>query len=138
MSEAIPSARAQELNFSVTLSAEPAFAETAGALAARAGDFAGCPADDARRLGEAVREVFAQLAETGVLKNELQMVVHGSPRLVRIDLCCAAADVGAGLEARLATHGVGEPIRSLVDRVEFGAEGNAAYCRLTQQVRPER
>lgn len=138
MSEATPSTNAQELTFSVILSAEPAFADTAGALAARAGDFSGCPADDARRLGEAVREAFSRLATTATIANHLQLIVHGSPRLVRIDLCCAAAEAGAGLEARLAGQEHGEPIRALVDRVEFGTESGAAYCRFTQQVRPTR
>ena len=138
MADVPPATRAQELNFSVTLSAEPAFAETAGALAARAGDFSGCPADDASRLGEAVREAFSRLAATAVVADHFELVVHGSPRLVRIDLCCAPDAAGAGLEARLAPPPHGEAIQELVDRVEFGADGGAAYCRFTQQVRPVR
>jgi hypothetical protein len=138
MSDAPEFARTHDLNFSVTLSAEPAFAETAGALAARAGDFAGCPADDARRLGEAVREAFARLAATATAAQHLQLVVQGSPRLVRIDLCCSAAEAGAGLEARLEGPESAEPIQSLVDRVEFGTAHDAVFCRFTQQVRPTR
>jgi hypothetical protein len=128
----------QDLSFSVRLSAEPAFAETAGALAARAGDFSGCPADDARRLGEAVREAFSRLATTATIADEVELVVHGTPRIVRIDLCCAQASATPDLEARIASLEHGEPIRALVDRIEFGKEGGACYCRFTQQVRPTR
>jgi hypothetical protein len=138
MGNGASSSRAPDLDFSVTLSAEPAFAETAGALAARAGDFSGCPADDARRLGEAVREAFARLAATAAVADHFQLVIHGSPRLVRIDLCCDVAEAGSGLEGRLAGQAHGEPIRDLVDRVEFGTDRGATYCRFTQQVRPSR
>ena len=138
MADAPSSSASQDLSFSVTLSAEPAFAETAGALAARAGDFSGCPSDDARRLGEAVQEAFARVAATAEVAEQVQLVVHGTPRIVRIDLCCTPPAAGADLETRIAGDPHGEPIRSLVDRVEFGKEGGACYCRLTQQVRPSR
>jgi hypothetical protein len=136
MNDASESARTEDLNFSVTLSAEPAFADTAGALAARAGDFSGCTPDDARRLGDAVREVFARLAATTTVSEHLELVIHGSARLVRIDLC--SGDTGAGFEARVTSKDDVEPIHALVDRVEFGGGSGSAFCRLTQQVRPAR
>jgi hypothetical protein len=138
MDDASESAPAEHLDFSVTLSAEPAFAETAGALAARAGDFSGCTADDARRLGDAVRQVFARLAATATVAEHLELVIHGGPRIVRIDLCCSGPGAGPGLEARVSGLPDVEPIHALVDRVEFGDSGGSAFCRLTQQVRPAR
>jgi hypothetical protein len=136
MDDAPATSRSHDLSFSVTLSAEPAFADSVGALAARAGDFAGCPADDARRLGDAVREVFARLAGCVPVTEHLAVTVHGDARLVRVDVRCEFAGA-QDLEQRIDGDG-GPPIRSLVDRVEFGADGASRFCRITQQVRPAR
>lgn len=124
-----------ELGFTVALTADPAFADTAGALAARAGDYAGCASDDARRLGDAVREVFAKIAAGGTLAELIEVVVQGNERLVRVDLWCAA---GTDLPQRLAGPSDIDPVATLVDRVEVGHEGGRCYCRLTQQIRPSR
>lgn len=124
-----------DLSFSLSLSAEPAFADTAGALAARAGDFAGCAADDARRLGDAVRTVFARLVGGEPLAGLVDVVVHGTGRLVRVEVWCGA---GVDVAQRLGPNGGPDPVSALVDRVEVGADGPRGYCRLTQQIRPAR
>ncbi|MCU0256829.1 MAG: hypothetical protein MUF60_08785 [Vicinamibacterales bacterium] len=123
------------LSFSVSLSAEPAFADTAGALAARAGDYAGCAADDARRLGDAVRTVFGTVVAGEPYTDVVEVIVHGTDRLVRIEVWCAS---GATLVQRMAANGGPDPVSALVDRVEFGTDGPRGYCRLTQQIRPAR
>jgi hypothetical protein len=135
MAAPTPHRSTHELGFTVALSAEPAFAETAGALAARAGDYAGCASDDARRLGDAVREVFAKIASGSALADLIDVVVQGNERLVRVDVWCAA---GTDMASRLAGPSAIDPVATLVDRVEFGHEGSRCYCRLTQQIRPSR
>lgn len=131
----MPQGSKHQLGFTVALSADPAFAETAGALAARAGDYAGCASDDARRLGDAVREVFAKIASGSALADLIEVVVQGNARLVRVDVWCA---VGTNLAQRLAGPSEIDPVSTLVDRVELGHEGTRCYCRLTQQIRPSR
>lgn len=125
----------RDLSFSVSFSCEPAFADAAGALAARAGDYAGCAADDARRLGDAVRAVFTRIVAVEPVSGVVDVQVHGTERLVRIEVWCRAA---ADLAQRLGGDDGADPLSALVDRVEFGTDGARGYCRLTQQIRPAR
>lgn len=132
---ALPHDGVRDLAFAVSLSAEPAFADTAGALAARAADYAGCAADDARRLGDAVRAVFTKVVTGEPYTGVVEVNVHGTARLVRIEVWCPG---GAALVERMAANGGPDPVSALVDRVEFGTDGARGYCRLTQQIRPAR
>ena len=135
MAAPLPDDGPRDLAFSVSLSAEPAFAEAAGALAARAGDYAGCAADDARRLGDAVRAVFEQAAAGAPPASIVDLTVHGTARVVQVEVrCCGGAD----LAQRMGTDGGADPVSALVDRVEYGVDGPRCYCRLTQQIRSAR
>lgn len=135
MAASTPHEERRDLAFAVSLSAEPAFGDTAGALAARAGDYAGCASDEARRLGDAVRAVFERMVAGEPYTGQVDVVVHGTDRLVRVELWCSC---GRGLEQRLASLDDPDPVRTLVDRVEIGVDGPREFCRLTQQIRPAR
>lgn len=125
----------RDLTFSVSFSCEPAFADAAGALAARAGDYAGCAADDAKRLGDAVRAVFEKIVAGEPYTGTVDLIVHGTGRVVRVEVWCQGI---ADLVQRLDNNGAADPVSALVDRVEIGADGPRGYCRLTQQIRAAR
>lgn len=135
MAASTPPDGVRDLTFSVSFSCEPAFADAAGALAARAGDYAGCAADDARRLGDAVRAVFEKVVAGEPHTGVLDLRVHGTDRVVRVEVWCQGT---ADLAQRLGSNGGADPVSALVDRVEIGADGARGFCRLTQQIRPAR
>jgi hypothetical protein len=127
---------------SVTVSNEPALLPTVEALAARAGEYVGCPADDARHLGEAVgqalRATWRHLGSNGT-PGRFDLVFQGNSRLLRVDLACTSPlPAGVTLQDALGGAEGVDQLRRLVDRIEFGAEKGCDYCRLTRQIRPSR
>ena len=130
------------LSLTLTMSCEPALIGAAEALVARMGEQAGCAADDARRLGQAVRRALGGLiGHPGPPPNpgQFEVAFVATSRVARVDLWCActsADGTATTMHDRLAAGGDDETMRKLVDRVEFGRQGEREYCRLTQQVRP--
>jgi hypothetical protein len=119
-----------EFAFTLSISCEPAFADAVRALASRAGALAGCSDEHSARLGACLGGVFDALIAGGATHaTDIDLAVHGSPRLVTIDVQCprACGPVVAGAAETPA-------LRALVDRLECGETGGRAFCRVTQQV----
>ena len=129
------------LALSCTVSSQPAFAAAAAALTVRVGEQAGCAADDAARLGRAVREALdgAILAADASRPQAFDLTFHGTSRVVRVDVAVAPAVNGRqpafSFEETLNGHGRTPTIEGLVDRVEFGQENGRSFCRLTHRIR---
>lgn len=129
------------LALTLTMSCEPALIGAAEAFVARMGEQSGCAADDARRLGQAVRRALGGLIGQPGPKptpGQFELAFLATPRVARVDLwcaCTAANGTATTMHDRLAASGDDEAMRKLVDRVEFGRQGEREYCRLTQQVR---
>jgi hypothetical protein len=122
-----------------TMSAQPAFLDTAEALTERVGGYVGCAPDEARQLGQAVRRALGRCfsAANGQTPPEsFDVAYRGNGRVLRVDVSCVAG--GFSLESRVTGSDEGSVVRELVDRVEFGQEGDRQFCRLTRQIRTGR
>jgi hypothetical protein len=126
----------------VTVSSQPAFVPMLEALAARVGEYVGCPADDARHLGQAVGQTLVEAwRRLGPERTpgRFDLVFQGNGRLLRVDLACASPlPAGESLERVLGGVDGIDGLRQLVDRIEFGDAGGHSYCRLTRQIRDGR
>ncbi len=142
MADEAPRSGRTDLTLSLTLSGEEAFVDTVKALAARIGEFAGCPAGDAATLGQALGQAvhgIAQAAPAGAPVPMVDIAFQSNGRLLSIDMSCEAGEAGDfPLEETLAASGDESAIRTLVDRVEFARAGSRQICRLTRQIRPAR
>jgi hypothetical protein len=130
------------LSMTVTVSSQLAFVPTVEALAARVGEYVGCPADEARHLGQAVgralSETWRQLGPDRK-PGRFDIVFQGNGRLLRVDLTCRTPlPAGLTLEAALGGADAVARLRPLVDRIEFGDTDGCPYCRLTRQIRDAR
>lgn len=129
--------------FSFVLSGHPAFARTAGVLAARVGRHVGCAPDDAAHLGEAVGRVLgdavARSAGNGHAPR-FEVLFRGTDQMLKVLVSLADGQPrdGFSFEEALVASGADGSIRGLVDRVEYGADGARPFCRLTRRVRPVR
>lgn len=129
--------------FTFVLSGHPAFARAAGALAARVGRHVGCGPDDAAHLGDAVGRVLgdavARSAGNGHAPR-FEVLFRGTDQMLRVLVSLADDPPGNGFsfEETLVASGGDGPLRALVDRVEYGADGVRPFCRLTRRVRPVR
>jgi hypothetical protein len=130
------------LSMTVTVSSQPAFVPMLEALATRAGEYVGCPAEDARRLGEAVRRALGDSwRHLGPERRpgRYDIVFQGNTRLLRVDLTCKSPlPDGVTLEQALGGPEALEGLRHLVDRIEFGDTDGRPFCRLTRQIRDHR
>ena len=79
--------------------------------------------------------MFSRIVALEPASGVVDVQVHGTERLVRVELWCGAA---ADLSQRLGGEDGADPLAALVDRVEVGSDGGRGYCRLTQQIRPAR
>ena len=142
MTEAPPRPAGPGLSLTLYISRQTAFLGTAEALVARAGEHAGCASDDARRLGQAVRQALGGLIAHTLADGghaEIEVAVKGNGRLLKVDVVCPGGAGGTvSVEEALTGRGDDAVMRRLVDRVEFGRDGDRQYCRLTQQVRAAR
>jgi hypothetical protein len=139
--EAARGAAGSEMAMVFTISTQPAFLEAAEALTERVGGYVGCPPDDARKLGQAVRCALGRAfaAENGqATPASFDVAYNGNGRLLRVDVCCVSPSGGFSLESRVTGEDEASTVRALVDRVEFGREGDRQFCRLTRQIRPAR
>ena len=128
------------LALTLTVSREPAFLGAAEALIARVGEQAGCAPEDARRLGQAVRRALGGLiARSGSEPegDQFDVAFTATSRVARVDVSSPGepANGQPSLQDALSASGDVAAMGRLVDRVEFGREGDREYCRLTQQVR---
>jgi hypothetical protein len=129
------------LTLTVTVSAQPAFLDAIEAVAGWFGEYGGCPAEDAARLGTAVRRALERLmgerVAAGAAPRELGLHFEGDARRVRADLSCppTAGNETFPLEQVLAGGDGLEGLRSLVDRVEFSQDRGRPCCRLTRRIR---
>jgi hypothetical protein len=119
-----------------TISPQPAFLDAAEALTERVGGYVGCPPDDARRLGLAVRRTLGRAfaAANGQAPGSFDVAYRGNGRLLRVDVSCAAAPGGFSLESMVTGADEASTVRELVDRVEFGHDGERQFCRLTSRI----
>jgi hypothetical protein len=72
--------------------------------------------------------------------GRLEVAFRGTGQAVKV-LVSVAEGQSAGafsFEEALAASGGDAPVRALVDRLEYGADGTRPYCRLTRRVRPAR
>jgi hypothetical protein len=141
MADESPRPARPSLSLTLFVSREPAFLGAAEALVARAGEHAGCSSEDARRLGQAVRHAVGGLMEQAPdpqSPSNIEVAVLANGRLLRVDIACIRPDGATSVEEAFADHGRDALVRTLVDRVEFGRDGDRQYCRLTQQVRSGR
>jgi hypothetical protein len=138
MSAESPQAVSQGLSLTVTVSSQPAFVPTVEALAAKVGEFVGCSADDARRLGQAVALALSDTWRhlgAGAVPPRFDVIFHGNGRVLRVDVACASPlPGGVTLEHALGSDAM-NGLRALVDRIEFGETDGCPYCRLTRQIR---
>jgi hypothetical protein len=118
------------------MSREPAFLGAAEALIARVGEQAGCAPEDARRLGQAVRRALGGLISESE-GDQFDVAFTATSRVARVDVSSQGVPANGqpSLQDTLSTSGDAAAMGRLVDRVEFGREGDREYCRLTQQVR---
>jgi hypothetical protein len=126
--------------FSFVLSGHPAFARTAGVLAARVGRYVGCGAEDAAHLGDAVGRVLGDaVARSSGNGNapRFEVLFRGTDQAVKVLVSVAEGqpDTGFSFEDALVASGGDGSVRALVDRVEYGADGARSFCRLTRRVR---
>ena len=131
------------LPLTCTLSTHEALVDAAQAVAARTAELAGCAADDADKLGAAMRTALeALISQVPAARRpcELEVAFSGTERVLRVELSCdtAAGDDGLALEQVLGEGEAGQRLRGLVDRVEFGREGPRQSCRLTRQIKRPR
>ncbi len=125
---------AHEFAFSLSISCDPAFAETVRALVNRAGALAGCTDDAGGRLGACVEGVFEALIAGGVTHStDVAFDVHGSSRLVTVDVQCPESCRPPLAEA-LEQSGAAPTLRAMVDRLECGESKGRTFCRVTQLV----
>ena len=119
-----------EFAFTLSISCEPAFADAVRALANRAGALAGCSDAHSAQLGACLGGVFDALIAGGATHiTDVDLAVHGTRRLITIDVDCPAA-CGPAVAGAVATP----TLRALVDRLECGETGGRTFCRVTQQV----
>ena len=139
MTDDPPETEKSRLSLTVTVSSQPAFVPTLEALAARVGEYVGCPEEDARHLGQAVGRALGETWRRlgpGQAPGRFEIVFHGNGRLLRVDLASKTPlPVGVTLEDALGGHEGLSGLRQLVDRIEFGDAGGYPYCRLTRQIR---
>jgi hypothetical protein len=138
MTEQSPQAGVPRLSLTVTVSSQPAILPTLEALAARVGEYVGCPAEDARDLGQAVGralgDAWRHLGAAAV--PGFEVAFQGNGRVLRVELVCASPlPAGVTLQEALGGAEGVDRLRQLVDRIEFGADRGCAYCRLTRQIR---
>jgi hypothetical protein len=126
-------------SMTVTVSSQPAFLPALEALTARVGEFVGCQAAAAKALGVAVARALTGAwrgLERGGSAGHVDLVFRGNGRVLRVDLTCTAPlPAGTTLEEALGGAEAVSGLRQFVDRVEFGDENGAPFCRLTQQIR---
>jgi hypothetical protein len=130
------------VSLTITVSNQPAFVPTLEALTARIGEYAGCPAEEARHLGQAVGRALGETwrhVGPDQASGRFDIVFQGNGRLLHVDLACRLPlPAGVTLEDALGGPAALTGLRRLVDRVEFGETGGTPYCRLTRQVRGTR
>jgi hypothetical protein len=134
-------APAADMTVVLTISSQPAFFEAAEALTERVGGYAGCPPEDARKLGMAVRRTLGRAFAAGEGQTppaSFDVVYIGNGRVLRVDVACVAAPGGFSLESSVTGTDQAATVRELVDRLEFGREGERQFCRLTRQIRATR
>ena len=130
MDPAVSTPSPAEFRFTLSVSCEPAFADAVRALASRAGTLAGCDEEHSTRLGACVGGLFDALVAGGVTHvTDVDLAVHGTSRLVTIDVQCPDA-----CASTVAVAADDPSLRALVDRLECGQSTGATYCRVTQQV----
>ena len=127
------------LSMTVTVSSQQAFVPTLEILTARVGEYVGCPAETARRRGEAVGRVLGETWRhlgPAQAPGRFDLVFHGDGRLLKVDLACKSPlPPGVSLEEALGGAPAMTGLRQLVDRIEFGDADGCPYCRLTRQIR---
>ncbi|MCL4846461.1 MAG: hypothetical protein KJ066_08005 [Acidobacteria bacterium] len=131
-----------DLAVSVTVSGDPALVDAVRAVAARIGEFAGCPAGEAATLGQAVGHAVSGVAQSTPAGDPQRLVdieFESNGRLLSVDMSCHGDEAGGfPLEETLAASGDDVAMRGLVDRVEFARTAGRQVCRLTRQVRATR
>ncbi|MCL4812121.1 MAG: hypothetical protein KJ061_06540 [Vicinamibacteraceae bacterium] len=127
-------AESDDLVVDCRVTTTPAFSSIVEALSARIGEFAGCPAGDAGRLGQAVRLVFERARAAVGGEGEVDLDFRGNGRLLHVDVHCPGP--AATALADLQDGDGAARLRALVDRSEVQIEGDGTRCRLTQQIRP--
>lgn len=142
MTEAPPHQPRAAFSMTVTVSSQLAFLPALEALTARVGEFVGCQAEAAKHLGTAVTRALTG-AWRGLDRRgsggHFDLVFRGNGRVLRVDLTCTAPlPAGTTLEEALGGAEAVVGLREFVDRVEFGDENGAPFCRLTQQIRDRR
>jgi hypothetical protein len=142
MSADTPSPARSALALTVTVSNQPAFVPAIEALAARAGEYVGCPAGDARHLGQAVARALTEAWRRlgpGRSPGRFDIVFQGNGRLLRVDLACTGPlPSGVTLEEAVGGADGVDELRRLVDRIEFGDANGCPFCRLTRRIRDPR
>jgi hypothetical protein len=137
-----PQSEKSGLSLTVTVSSQPAFVPALEALAARVGEYVGCPAEDAKHLGQAVgRALGGVWRRLGPERSpgRFEIMFQGNGRLLRVDLACTSPlPAGVTLEEAFGGAEAVDHLRQLVDRLEFGDADGAPYCRLTRQIRDAR
>lgn len=134
MTEPTLPAESDDLVVDCRVTTTPAFSAIVEALAVRIGEFAGCQADDAGRLGQAVRLVFDRARAAASAEREVDLDFRGNGRLLHVDVHCPGQSMD-GLSELQEGDAAGR-LRTLVDRSEVQPEGDGTRCRLTQQIRP--
>ncbi len=129
------------LALTITVSNQLAFVPTLEALAARISEYVGCPASDARHLGEAVGCALtaASTLPADAPIGRFDIVFSGNDRVLRVELASTSSlPAGVTLEGALGGAVGVDRLRQLVDRVEFAEAGGRPVCCLTRQIRDVR